>query len=160
MKSFIQHDNNLDKKGYNRPKQRVSPLVNANDHWGFHTRNRGSYAALLALESVDEQTAGTYPTLHQWQNVTWDKLKVQSDRWVFAVNGKGYVMRGQRKRAQGAEYVQLLLLENGEMTAREIKQCIRSLDTDAVKLQLQTLIDIGEVDCRIEGKKRLYSLLI
>ena len=69
---------------------------------------------------------------------------------------EGYVMRGERTSPRGVEYVQLILLERGEMTVRQISQRIRSLDTEAVRNQLDTLIGLREVESKQVGKKTVY----
>ena len=127
------------------------------DHYHYFYTNKHSYETLLNLESVDPDsgTAGHYPTLGQWQRI-WNRVHVQQDRWVFSLDGKGYVMRGERTSPRGIEYVQLILLERGEMTVRQISQLIRSLDTEAVRNQLDTLIRRREVESKQVGKKTVY----
>ena len=122
----------------------------------FHEHD-GSYEALLSLESVDVDagTAGQYPTMRQWDSVK-EQTKLQHNGWLFKAGGRGYMMQGKRTSPRGIEYIELILVQRGEMTARLLAQRIKSVSTETIRKHLELLIELGEVLSKQVGKKVVY----
>ena len=127
------------------------------DHYIYFHEHDGSYEALLSLESVDAHagTAGQYPTMSQW-NTAKQQIRLQQNGWFFEVGGRGYVMQGKRTLPKGIEYIQLMLVQRGEMTVRQLTQRIKAVSTQMVRQHLELLIELGEVLSKQVGKKVVY----
>ena len=128
------------------------------DHHRYFHEHDGSYEALLRLESVDVDagTAGQYPTMSQWNIARPQILHVHDDKLVFAAGGRGYVMQGERTSPRGVEYIELILVERGEMTVRQLAQRIKEVSTQMVRQHLELLIKLREVQSKQVGKKVVY----
>ena len=127
------------------------------NYYRYFHKHDGSYEALLRLESVDVDagTAGQYPTMSQWDSVK-EQTQLQYNGWLFKAGGRGYMMQGERTSPRGIEYIQLILVQRGEMTVRQLAQRIKSVSTETIRKHLELLIKLREVQSKQVGKKVVY----